>query len=66
MPQETCMITEIKRQAYIDAIEYEMICVKGDLPTGIPNRYQTEAIQLYYESQFYAYLREIRGEGMFE
>lgn len=66
MPPETCMITEIKRQAYIDAVEYEMLCDQGVIPLSIPKRYETNSIQSYYESQFYAYLREIRGEGMFD
>lgn len=60
MPPETCMITEIKRQAYIDAIEYQM-GYEADRKTRyfIP-RYEDLILQRYYESQFLCYLDEIR------
>ena len=61
------MLSEIKMTACADAFAYEEAChtqTDESWLTLPPNRYLDPKVQSYYESQFWAYLRDLRGEGV--
>ena len=61
------MLSKIKMTALQDAFDYEEAChtqTDESWLTLPPNRYLDPKVQAYYASQFWAYLRDIRGEGV--
>lgn len=61
------MLSLIKMTACQDAFDYEDAChtqTDESWLTIPPKRYLDPKVQAYYASQFWAYLRDLRGEGV--